>query len=614
MKGAPETVSRLCKRETVPADFSEVLDSYTRRGLRVIALAHQRLASRFMWHRVQSCGREAVESGMDFLGLVLLQNKLKPQTLPVLAALRRAGIRTVMVTGDSMLTAVSVAMECGMVPPQGRVIITEATPPREGQPATIHWIHGEKRGEESVIVEGEGEGEGSSYHFAMSGKSFSVISDHFPDLLPKLLLCGTVFARMAPDQKTQLVESLQKVDYYVGMCGDGANDCGALKRAHAGISLSELEASIASPFTSRTPDISCIPHLIREGRAALVTSFCVFKFMALYSIIQYLSVLLLYSILSNLGDVQYLFIDVVIIMSAAFTMSLNTSWKELVPQRPPSSLISAQLLVSVATQILLTLGFQVGAFLLVRSQPWYSQWEPGMDACNPAPLNGSLAGDWPGENSSSSSAAHHNGTGQEGEEPDEHNVRNFENTTLFFISSCQYLTAALVFSKGRPFRQPIYTNCLFLASVLTVYSFLMLILFHPLQAVHEFFMLVCVPFEWRVTLLFLITANLLLAFLLESVIDCDQLWVRLFSAKKEHEFTKNPNSTQLELGDASSSYSRCLCCRGNHAPKAKYQRLAQELLQDPDWPPQPQSSTKAKPHSSLHSGTLRGWDPETTPL
>ena len=72
-----------------------------------------------------------------------------------------------------------------------------------------------------------------------------------------------VFARMGPEQKAQLVEQLQALGYGVGMCGDGANDCSALKAAHAGISLSEAEASVASPFTSKIPNISCVPTVIR---------------------------------------------------------------------------------------------------------------------------------------------------------------------------------------------------------------------------------------------------------------------------------------------------------------------------------------------------------------
>ena len=79
---------------------------------------------------------------------------------------------------------------------------------------------------------------------------------------------------MSPDDKAVLVELIQDtLEIQVGMCGDGANDCGALKQADAGISLSEAEASIAAPFTSQVQDISCVLTLLREGRAALTTTF-----------------------------------------------------------------------------------------------------------------------------------------------------------------------------------------------------------------------------------------------------------------------------------------------------------------------------------------------------
>lgn len=54
---------------------------------------------------------------------------------------------------------------------------------------------------------------------------------------------GMIFGRFGPDQKTQLICAIQDAGFIVGMCGDGANDCGALKAAHVGISLSEADAS-----------------------------------------------------------------------------------------------------------------------------------------------------------------------------------------------------------------------------------------------------------------------------------------------------------------------------------------------------------------------------------
>uniref|UniRef100_A0A4W3IJN4 Cation-transporting ATPase n=1 Tax=Callorhinchus milii TaxID=7868 RepID=A0A4W3IJN4_CALMI len=448
VKGAPETIADLCKVETVPKHFSKILEDYTKQGFRVIALAHRKLESKLTWHKVQTVSRDIIESNLEFLGLIIMQNKQKPETPGVLEELRKANIRTVMVTGDNMLTAVSVARDCGMILPLDKVIIAEALPPKDGQAAKINWLYADKPSKElkastgnsedaHVKIEDEGSGDGlrqmKCYHFAMDGKSFSVINEHFQELLSKLLLRGTVFARMAPDQKTQLVEAFQNC-FKVQMCNSQA-----LKQAHSGISLSELEASVASPFTSKTPNISCVPNLIREGRAALVTSFCVFKFMALYSIIQYLSVTLLYSILSNLGDFQFLFIDLAIILFIVFTMSLNAAWQELVPRRPPSGLISAPLLLSVVSQILICTAFQATGFFLVKQQAWYKEWTPNLDVCHSSESNQTLE---------------HNITHPDSEK----NIQNYENTTLFFISCFQYLIVAVVFSKGKPFRQPCYKN------------------------------------------------------------------------------------------------------------------------------------------------------------
>merc|ERR1719232_1458159 len=158
------------------------------------------------------------------------------------------------------------------------------------------------------------------YTFATDGKSFNIIRDHFPEVFDRLCTRGSVFARMTPDQKEFLIEELQELGYYVAMCGDGANDCGALKAAHVGISLSEAEASVAAPFTSQVADITCVPAVIKEGRCALVTSFGVLRYMALYSMVQFISVLLLYSLQTNLGDLQFLYIDLFITAIVAVLM------------------------------------------------------------------------------------------------------------------------------------------------------------------------------------------------------------------------------------------------------------------------------------------------------
>ncbi|XP_045877104.1 polyamine-transporting ATPase 13A2 isoform X4 [Meles meles] len=302
VKGSPELVAGLCKPETVPPDFAQRLQSYTAAGYRVVALASKPLPVAPSLEAAQQLTRDTLEQELSLLGLLVLRNLLKPQTTAVIQALRRTRIRTVMVTGDNLQTAVTVAQGCGMVGPQEQLVIIHATPPERGQPASLELlplepsaaVNGAKDPDQAASYAVEPDPRSS--HLALSGSTFGVLMKHFPKLLPKVLVQGTVFARMAPEQKTELVCELQKLQYCVGMCGDGANDCGALKAADVGISLSQAEASVVSPFTSSMASIECVPMVIREGRCSLDTSFSVFKYMALYSLTQFISVLILYTV------------------------------------------------------------------------------------------------------------------------------------------------------------------------------------------------------------------------------------------------------------------------------------------------------------------------------
>ncbi|ROT85511.1 hypothetical protein C7M84_012527 [Penaeus vannamei] len=106
-------------RREVPGITEAALEWYTRQGLRVVAVAGKSLQEGLEWEKVDLTPREVLEEGAMFLGLVLLQNKLKVETAPVLAALHQADITTVMITGDNLLTALS-GPESILRPPDDR--------------------------------------------------------------------------------------------------------------------------------------------------------------------------------------------------------------------------------------------------------------------------------------------------------------------------------------------------------------------------------------------------------------------------------------------------------------------------------------------------------------
>ncbi|XP_034550797.1 cation-transporting ATPase 13A2 isoform X2 [Notolabrus celidotus] len=498
IKGSPEMVASLCRAETVPAKFSSKLRNFSSEGLRVLALAYKPLEENI---DLRTIDRGEVEKDVQFLGFLIMKNLVKPESPVVINILRLANIRNIMVTGDNILTAVNVAKCCGMVGSDEKVIFVNVVP-HTNQSMPMLRFNLESGGPTvpqnsvEVITQGLYQG-GYGYHLAISGKSFAALCEYFPEYLPKVLLRATVFARMTPDQKTQLVKELQKLNYRVGMCGDGANDCGALRAADIGVSLSEAEASVASPFTSKTKNISCVPLLIREGRCSLVTSFSLFRYMALYSLIQFCSVLVLYTVHTTMADLQFLFCDIFVVTLLALVMGKGGPSKEISSRRPPASLLGLPVLGSLLIHSSMIVLGQLAALFITISQDWY------------VPLNSTVFGT--------------------------ENLPNMENTSVFALSGFQYIIMAVVVTKGYPHKRPLYHNVLFLCLLFVLFGLMTWLVVYPGALVCKTFDLFNFSdIDFKLLLVAVAALNFLICFVAEVLIDLGLLnCLRLLRGKRQ---------------------------------------------------------------------------------
>ncbi|KAH9628248.1 hypothetical protein HF086_006725 [Spodoptera exigua] len=264
------------------------------------------------------------------------------------------------------------------------------------------------------------------------------------------------------------------------MCGDGANDCGALRSAHTGISLSELESSVAAPFTSANPDIVCVARVLREGRAALSTSFGVFKFMVAYSLSEFFSVAFLYYFDSNLTDFQFLYIDVALIVNFAFFFGMTEAYTGKLCKTPHlTSLLGLVPLFSLVGQMILVGLGQYLSYLALTFFPWYVRHT------------------------------------YEGDEANE----CWENYAIFAISMFQYIILAIVFSHGSPYRKSVITNKQLMISMLIMTCICVYIAVWPAEWVAKFLQL-RMPKDTLLSYIILALAafHLLLALIFERVI------------------------------------------------------------------------------------------------
>ncbi|XP_069998988.1 polyamine-transporting ATPase 13A3-like isoform X2 [Penaeus vannamei] len=435
VKGAPEKVASLCRPDTVPGITEAALEWYTRQGLRVVAVAGKSLQEGLEWEKVDLTPREVLEEGAMFLGLVLLQNKLKVETAPVLAALHQADITTVMITGDNLLTALSVARQSGLVSSGRQMIVVKAQMVAASAKAAQHLqvyyfdadYDGGLRNQRNVISV-----RNDNYVLATDGETFDLIYRGLDkELFQRLVHKGRVFARMKPEQKITVVEALQDLGHQVAMCGDGCNDCGALKVAHTGISLSSAEASVAAPFTSRRQDITCVPTLLLEGRATLVSIFAAFKYNVASMFGALICVVFHFSIFTEPSDEQYVTMDLVLATIPVLVMGYTGPTDRLVPRPPTRRILTFLPAASIFSFLIFQTIIYWLLLLYLRVQPWFVEFVPPEELEFEAPPKPS-----------------------------------FENTELIIVNYYTYVICALVFSHGSPYRKPIYTNYILTAYLL----------------------------------------------------------------------------------------------------------------------------------------------------
>lgn len=210
-KGAVEVLAARCQHQQATAYLNRA-EYLARSGFRVIAVASAEVEHT----------QDGLPDQLDILGLVALIDPIRPEAKPAIEECRRAGIRVSMITGDHPGTALAIASELGIASHADQVI---------------------------------------------TGKDLAALP---VEEINTILQTKTVFARVSPEQKLQIVQALQTQGNFVAVTGDGVNDAPALKAAHIGVAMgygTDVAKEAASIIITDNNFVS-IAAGVEEGRYA----------------------------------------------------------------------------------------------------------------------------------------------------------------------------------------------------------------------------------------------------------------------------------------------------------------------------------------------------------
>ena len=324
VRGAPEEI---LKRSTLKDNENEKLqnefENYAKEGLRVIGLGYKKLFDKNIKNR------DALEKELEFLGFLGIYDPPREEAREAIESAKKAGIKTIMVTGDNEITALAIAKEIGLIDKEEEVITGAEL---------------DKMSDEEVIK-----------------------------IIPNI----SVFARTKPEDKYRLVTLFKKMGFVVGVTGDGVNDALALKKADVGIAMGETGTDVAkeaADIVLTDDNYSTLIKAVFEGRT-IYNNIVKSIVYLLSSNLSEISLILIAAVLKMpdpLLPTQILWINLVTDGLPALALASDNKDRALLeekPRDPKEQILNRKRLIyisSVGISLALTL---VGVFyLLLQSQ------------------------------------------------------------------------------------------------------------------------------------------------------------------------------------------------------------------------------------------------------
>lgn len=331
IKGAPDVVLDLCTRYQRTDDTNSSLseeqrmrilnanDQMTQKALRVLAVAYK-----VSPEQPEIENLEKLEEGMIFVGLVGMIDPPRPEVTHALAKASRAGIRTIMITGDFPNTARAIAEAIGLLKPG---------------------------------------------HQVLSAAELDALND---DELKQQVEYTDVFARVSPEHKLRIVEALRQDDEVVAMTGDGVNDSPSIKRANIGVAMGITGTDVAKESADMVltdDNYASIVAAVEQGRI-IYDNIRKFVFFLLSSNVAEIMVIFLATLAglpSPLTVIQLLWLNLLTDGAPALALAMekgDPAIMERKPRPPAEPIINKRMQGGIALQTITQTGAVLAAFVI----------------------------------------------------------------------------------------------------------------------------------------------------------------------------------------------------------------------------------------------------------